>query len=234
MVKSTQGMLFIIKSHLTAGTALNCQMQWHHSVSCGTVSAQCLWFRKGQNLGSIVVSKVAKTDHISPHFASLCWLLIDLQIIKYCTNLLLCAAAVWTLLLPSTWLNWKFTNQHTSYTLLWYFHSLSSHFLHAFTWSEIFSYMLHCLSGTVSLAKLDHQTHSYLLNHLWNLTSSSCPVDSWLHVYVHTQSLKSVLVYWFVMGHVLQFGEIACKKSILLLSFMAYSDTDTGTVIESV
>ena len=45
-------------------------------------------------MGSVVVSKVAKTDHISPHFASLCWLLMDLQIIKYCTDLLLYAAAV--------------------------------------------------------------------------------------------------------------------------------------------
>ena len=33
--------------------------------------------------------------------------------------------------------------------------------------------MLHCLSGTVSLAKLDHQTHS----HLSNLASWSYPID---------------------------------------------------------
>ena len=43
--------------------------------------------------------------------------------------------------------------------------------------------MLHHLSGTVFLAKLDHQTDSRFfvfcfLHHLWNLTSSSCPVDS--------------------------------------------------------
>ena len=31
--------------------------------------------------------------------------------------------------------------------------------------------MLHCLSGTFSLAKFDHQTHSHLSNHLLNLTS---------------------------------------------------------------
>ena len=33
------------------------------------------------------------------------------------------------------------------------------------------------LSGTVSLSELDHQTHSRLLNHHWNLTSSSYPID---------------------------------------------------------
>ena len=54
-----------------------------------------------------------------------------------------------------------------------YFHSLSSLCVHTLTWSEIF-FMLHRLSETVSHAKLDHQTHSHLLNHLWNLTSSSC------------------------------------------------------------
>ena len=59
----------------------------------------------------------------------------------------------------------------------WYFHSLSSLCVHTLTWSEIF-FMLHSLSETVSLAKLDHQTHSHLLNHLWNLTSSSYPTDS--------------------------------------------------------
>ena len=38
--------------------------------------------------------------------------------------------------------------------------------------------MQHRLSGTDSLANLDHQTHSHLSNHLWNLTSSSYPIDS--------------------------------------------------------
>ena len=48
-----------------------------------------------------------------------------------------------------------------------------------------FFFMLHRLSGTVFLAKLDHQTDSRFVfiffiffNHLWNLTSSSCPVDT--------------------------------------------------------
>ena len=55
----------------------------------------------------------------------------------------------------SAWLNsWQFTNQHpASCTLfLWYFHSLS--FLCVF-------FMLHCVSGIVSLAKLDHRTRSH-------------------------------------------------------------------------
>ena len=34
------------------------------------------------------------------------------------------------------------------------------------------------LSGTVSLSKLDRQTHSHLLNYLSNFTSSSYPIDS--------------------------------------------------------
>ena len=37
--------------------------------------------------------------------------------------------------------------------------------------------MLHCLSGTVSLVKLHHQTHSHLSSNLSNLTSSSHPVN---------------------------------------------------------
>ena len=38
--------------------------------------------------------------------------------------------------------------------------------------------LLHHLSGTVSLSKLDHLTHSHLSNHLWNFTSSSYPTDT--------------------------------------------------------
>ena len=37
--------------------------------------------------------------------------------------------------------------------------------------------LLNRLCGTVTRAKLDHQTHSHVLDHLWNLNSSSCPVD---------------------------------------------------------
>ena len=59
--------------------------------------------------------------------------------------------------------------------------------LHALTWSEIFfSFLfllliLHHLSRTVSLAKLDHQIRLYLSNHLYNLTFSRYSIDclSW-------------------------------------------------------
>ena len=88
--------------------------------------------------------------------------------------------------------------------------------------------MLHRLSGTVSLAKLDHQTHLYLSNHLWNLTSSSyhtvlpyCALCACVRVYVCRQTevcFDSVLVLCFVMGYVIQSGEIASTwKNILSL-----------------
>ena len=41
----------------------------------------------------------------------------------------------------------------------------------------LISSLLHHLSGTVSHAKLDHQTCSHLWKHLWDLTFSSYPVD---------------------------------------------------------
>ena len=92
--------------------------------------------------------------------------------------------------------------------------------------------MLHHLSGTVSLSKLD-QTHSHLLNHLWYLTSSSYPIDSvWVCVLACVGGWVCVCVggggvvwsgvygslFWlcfvlcFVMGYVLQFGDIAHKR----------------------
>ena len=107
--------------------------------------------------------------------------------------------------------------------------------------------MLHHLSGTVSLAKLDHQTHSHLLNHLWNLTSSSYPIDSpciyvWVCVCVcacvracvrvcvrvcvracvcvHVCSQKFVLTVFCSLlcnGLCVHFGEMAHKKRTLLL-----------------
>ena len=197
MVKSIQGMLFIFKSHLAAGAALNCLMQWHHSVSCGTVSAQCLWFWKGQNMGSIVVSKVAQNW---PYLSSFCFSPLAAD---WCTNTAQTCFSVLQLpeLYCSCLLDWTESSQTNtqailffdtsilwSYTLLWYFHSLFPTFCMHSPGQRSFSYMLHCLSGTVSLAKLDHQTHSCLLNHLWNLTSSGYPVDSWVSVHVHTQS----------------------------------------------
>ena len=56
---------------------------------------------------------------------------------------------------------------------LWYFHSLSSLCAHTRLVRDLFL-MLHRLSGTVSLSKLDHQIHSH---HFKNLTSSSYPTD---------------------------------------------------------
>ena len=56
---------------------------------------------------------------------------------------------------------------------LWYFHSLSSLCAHTCLVRDLFL-MLHRLSGTVSLSKLDHQIHSH---HFKNLTSSSYPID---------------------------------------------------------
>ena len=126
---------------------------------------------------------------------------------------LLCAATASALRLLSTWLNsWRFTDQPARYALLmilpFFVFTLGARTRLV---RDLFL-VLHLLSGTVSLSKLDRQRHSQLSSRLWNLTSSSYPVDSWLRVYVHTHSLKSVLVYWFVMGHVLQFGETARKK----------------------
>ena len=59
----------------------------------------------------------------------------------------------------------------------------------------------------------DHQKHS----HLSNLTPSSC---LWMcaHVCVCMACLDCVLIFCFVMGHVLQTGETAHKKSIVLSS----------------
>ena len=131
----------------------------------------------------------------------------------------------------STWLNWKFTNQSVSYALLLLFpffvlpQCACTHLIR-----DLFL-MLCCLSGTVTLPKEYHQTHS----HLSDLTSSSYPVEC---VCVCPQ--KFVLTVFFVlllllfcMGCVLQFGEIThkIKEHILLLiiivnfSFRIYSYT---------
>ena len=58
--------------------------------------------------------------------------------------------------------------------------------------------LLHCLSGTASLAKLNHQTHSCLSKHLWNLCSSGYPVDS---VYVCMCAPTSL--FWLCFGSLL-------------------------------
>ena len=96
---------------------------------------------------------------------------------------------------------------------------------------DLFLMLLH-LSGTVCLAKLGHQTHSHLLNHLWNLTFSSYPIDCHIcvcvcvcmclcvHAYVcvclHMCEWvwsDCVLVLCFVMGYVFQFWEKARKRA---------------------
>ena len=67
--------------------------------------------------------------------------------------------------------------------------------------------------GTDSFAKLDHQTHLCLWNHLWNLTSLSW--SSAIHSVgvgvcgcAHGSSFWLCFVLFFVKGYVLQFGEI--------------------------
>ena len=98
---------------------------------------------------------------------------------------------------------------------------------------DLFLMLLH-LSGTVCLAKLGHQTHSHLWNHLLNLTSSSYPTDSVTSVCVracvcacvcacicvclrtHVREwvwFDCVLVLCFVIGYVLQFWEKAHKRT---------------------
>ena len=98
---------------------------------------------------------------------------------EYSTNLLLCATTASTWPFLDTWLNsLKFTNQPKTYALL----LILSFFIFPLCMRnclvrELFL-MLHHLSGTVSVAKLGHQTCSYLSNHLWNLTYSGYPTDS--------------------------------------------------------
>ena len=59
----------------------------------------------------------------------------------------------------------KFTNQHASYAfLLIRPFSVFPLCAHTHLVRDLFSLMLHRLSGIVSLAKLDHQTHSHLSN----------------------------------------------------------------------
>ena len=144
---------------------------------------------------------------------------------KCSTNSLLCATTASTWVLLSAWLNsltlWQFTNQPASYALLltlpfsvfpWCAHTQLVRYL-------FLNLMLLCLSGTVSLAKLDHQTlTAFDLNHVWNLTSSSYPIDCacvCIHVCVCVfvcACLRKFVLTCFVLHFVLQFGEIARKK----------------------
>ena len=79
--------------------------------------------------------------------------------------------------------------------------------------------MLHCLSGTVSLAKLDHQMHSHISDYLWNLTSSNYPIDCVCVVFL----CSCASLFWLCFGALLCNGLCAptwrnnTGKSTLLL-----------------
>ena len=135
--------------------------------------------------------------------------------------------------LLAAWLNsWQFTNQSASFDLL----ILPLLFFPLCARTHLirdFFLMLFRLSGTVSLAKIDYQTHSSLLNHLWNVTSSCYPIDCacmcacvracmcacvgacvrvCVCVCVCSWKFDCVLVLCFVTRYGLQFGEMAHKR----------------------
>ena len=135
--------------------------------------------QKVQNSTVCFVLKVPHTDHVSPCLASLLRLSIYNE---YSTNSILCtlyynclnstAFGYLTELLKvyrstcqlcsSSYKKRNSTTRMTGSILT--FHS--SFCAHALTSSNIPFLMLHFLSGTVSLAKLDYQTRSNLSNHL--------------------------------------------------------------------
>ena len=94
------------------------------------------------------------------------------MIYEYSTNSLRCSTTASTWRLLSTWLNsWQFTNQPTSYALLlilpWSVFPLCAHTRLV---RDLF-FLLHRLFRTVSLSKLDHQTHSQSFkSHLFQLS----------------------------------------------------------------
>ena len=109
--------------------------------------------------------------HISPHLAFLHWLPIESQI-QY--------------KLVSLFYNCLNSTAHVCLTKLVKVTMLFFRYFHFFVFylcaytclvRDLFL-MLHHLSGTVSSAKLDYQTHSHLSNYLWNLTSSNDHTDS--------------------------------------------------------
>ena len=61
----------------------------------------------------------------------------------------------------------------------WYFSSLSFLCVHTYSLGQkSFSYAALSVWNSLFLcAKFEHQTHSHLSKHLWNLASSSCPID---------------------------------------------------------
>ena len=109
-----------------------------------------------------------------------------LSIYKYSTNMLLYATAA------STWLNSRqFTNQPTSLLLILPF-SIFPLYACTHLIRDLFL-MLHCLSRTVSHARLEYQTHSFRL---------SCWLSLSLNVCVHVGMLAEVCY-----DHVLFFAE---------------------------
>ena len=113
---------------------------------------------------------------------------------EYRTNSILCATPASTLPLLSTWLNWNFTNQLASYALLLMLLFSVPPLCARTRLVRDLVLMLHCLSGTVSLAKLGRQTQSHPLSH----RAEVC--------------FDCALLLCFVMGYVLQFGEVADKR----------------------
>ena len=95
----------------------------------------------------------------------------------------------------------------------WYFHYLPSMYTQSLR--DIFL-MLHCLFGTVSLAKSDHQTRSHPSN-IVEISSSSYPIDC-VFVCACVYALAEVcfdcaFFLCFVMGYMAQFGETAHKRA---------------------
>ena len=137
---------------------------------------------------------------------------------EYSTNLLLCAKTATTQPLLSTWLNpWRFTNQPTSCTLLLILIFLVfSVCAHTLTWSEIFFLCCTvCLEQSFFVvAKFEHQTHSHLSKHLWNLTSSSCPIDC-VCVCIHMPCYYSFLRLYLWWGLCMYLWSSLCTFCLL-------------------
>ena len=97
-------------------------------------------------------------------------------------------------LLSTWWNSWQFANQPTTLMVPVFVFPLCART----RWVRDLFLMLHRLSGRVSRAKLDHQTHSHLLNHLWNLTSSSYPID-WVRARVCVCARARMCLQKFVL-----------------------------------
>ena len=131
-----------------------------HSNYSSEVELWCTW-QSGQHTG------LMDQETGDSNLASLHWLPTVSRIQKKST-----------LPLQSTWQNpRRFTNPPTSYVLLMILPFFVFPLCACTCLVRNLFLMLHCLSGTASLFKLDRQTHSHLSDHLWNLTPSSCSID---------------------------------------------------------